>query len=122
MPAKVTEQMEHMVQAIAAEAAAAGVDVEIDVRETFRGYRHEAESPLLAIGAEAAALAGLQARLVDGGGGSDANVFNASGLPALTLGVGFENAHSPQERMSLERLGELLAMAEAIVRAAGTAA
>ena len=121
-PAKVTEQMEHMVHAIAAEAAAAGVDVEIDVRETFRGYRHEAESPLLAIGAEAAALAGLQARLVDGGGGSDANAFNASGLPALTLGAGYENAHSPQERMSLERLGELLAMAEAIVHAAGTAA
>ena len=121
-PAKVTEQTEHMVHALAAEAAAAGVDVEIDVREAFRGYRHEAESPLVAIGAEAAALAGLQARLVDGGGGSDANVFNAAGLPALTLGAGYENAHSPQERMSLERLGELLAMAEALVRAAGTAA
>jgi len=121
-PAKVTEQTEHMVQAIAAEAAAAGVDVEIDVHEAFRGYRHEADSPLLAIGAKAAALAGLRARLVDGGGGSDANVFNAVGLPALTLGAGFENAHSPQERMSLERLGELLAMAEGIVRAAGTAA
>jgi len=121
-PAKVTEQAEHMVQAIAAEAAAAGVDVEIDVHEAFRGYRHEADSPLLAIGAEAAALAGLQARLVGGGGGSDANVFNVAGLPALTLGTGFENAHSPQECMSLERLGELLAMAEGIVRAAGTAA
>jgi tripeptide aminopeptidase len=119
---KVTEQTEHMVQTIAAEAAAAGVDVEIDVHEAFRGYRHEADSPLLAIGAEAAALAGLQARRVDGGGGSDANVFNAAGLPALTLGVGFENAHSSQERMSLERLGELAAMAAGIVRAAGTAA
>jgi tripeptide aminopeptidase len=119
---KVTEQTEHMVQAIAAEAAAAGVDVEIGVHEAFRGYRHEADSPLLAIGTEAAALAGLQARRVDGGGGSDANVFNAAGLPALTLGVGFENAHSSQERMSLERLGELAAMAAGVVRAAGTAA
>jgi len=119
---KVTEQTEHMVQAIAAEAAAAGVDVEIDVHEAFRGYRHEAASPLLAIGTEAAALAGLQSRRLDGGGGSDANVFNAAGLPALTLGVGFENAHSSQECMSLERLGELAAMAAGVVRAAGTAA
>jgi tripeptide aminopeptidase len=110
-----------MVQAIADEAAAAGVDVEIDVHEAFRGYRHSVESPLLAIGAGAATLAGLEAILVDGGGGSDANVFNAAGLPALTLGAGFENAHSPQECMSIERLGELLAMAEGIVRAAGTA-
>jgi tripeptide aminopeptidase len=121
-PARLTEQTEHMVQAIAAQAAAAGVDVEIDVHEAFRGYRHQAGSPLLAIGAEAALMAGLQVRLVDGGGGSDANVFNAAGLPALTLGAGFEDAHSPQERMSLEHLGELLAMAEGVVCAAGTAA
>ena len=47
--------------------------------------------------AEAARLPGLEARLVGGGGGSDANVFNARGLPALTLGVGFERVHSPRE-------------------------
>jgi tripeptide aminopeptidase len=59
---------------------------------------------------------------VDGGGGSDANVFNAAGLPALTLGVGFENAHSPRECMSIERLGDLADMAAGLVSAAGTAA
>jgi tripeptide aminopeptidase len=120
--AKVTAVVEEMVHAVAAGASAAGVDVEIDVREAFRGYRHAPDSPLLAIGEQAARLAGLQARQVDGGGGSDANVFNAAGLPALTLGAGFEHAHSPQERMSLERLGELADMAAAIVRAAGAAA
>jgi tripeptide aminopeptidase len=119
---KVTAQVEHMVAAISTEAAACGVDVEIDVREAFRGYRHEAGSPLLAIGTEAAVLAGLVPRLAAGGGGSDANVFNLRGLPALTLGVGFENAHSPQERVSVDRLSELYAMAAAVVRAAGTAA
>jgi tripeptide aminopeptidase len=121
-PAKVTALAEEMVHAAASAAAAAGIDIEIDVREAFRGYRHAPDSPLLAIGAEAAALAGLEPRQVDGGGGSDANVFNAAGLPALTLGVGFENAHSSQERMSLERLGELADMAAGVVRAAGTAA
>jgi tripeptide aminopeptidase len=121
-PAKVTALAEEMVHAAASAAAAAGIDIEIDVREAFRGYRHAPDSPLLAIGAQAAALAGLQPRQVDGGGGSDANVFNAAGLPALTLGVGFENAHSSQERMSLERLGELADMAAGVVRAAGTAA
>jgi tripeptide aminopeptidase len=121
-PAKVTALAEEMVHAAASAAAAAGVDVEIDVREAFRGYRHAPDSPLLAIGAEAAALAGLEARQVGGGGGSDANVFNAAGLPALTLGVGFEHAHSPQECMSLERLGDLADMAAGLVRAAGSAA
>jgi tripeptide aminopeptidase len=118
----VAAQVEHMVAAISTEAAACGVDVEIDVREAFRGYRHDAGSPLLAIGAEAAGFAGLEPRLLEGGGGSDSNVFNLRGLPALTLGVGFENVHSPQERMSVARLGELSAMAAGVVRAAGTAA
>lgn len=121
-PLKVTAQAEHMVDAISTEAAACGVDVEIDVREAFRGYRHDDESPLLVVAAEAAASAGLEPRLVEGGGGSDGNVFNARSLPALTLGVGFENAHSPRERMSIRRLGELYAMAAGVVRAAGTAA
>ena len=121
-PLKVTAQAEHMVAAISTEAAACGVDVEIDVHEAFRGYRHDDESPLLVVAAEAAASAGLEPRLVEGGGGSDGNVFNARGLPALTLGVGFENAHSPRERMSIRRLGELYALAAGVVRAAGTAA
>jgi len=119
---KVTAQAEHMVETISTEAAACGIDVEIDVREAFRGYRHEAGSPLLTLGLEAASIAGLEARLVEGGGGSDANVFNARGLPALTLGVGFEDAHSPREHISLDRLSELSAMAMGVVRAAGAAA
>ena len=119
---KVAEQAEHMMHAIASAAAAAGVDVAIDVREAFRGYRHEPESPLLRIGAEAARLAGLEPHPVEGGGGSDANVFNERGLPALTLGVGFEHAHSPKESMSVERLHQLYAMALGVVRAADSAA
>jgi tripeptide aminopeptidase len=121
-PAKVAELSEQMVHALAEAAGAAGVDVEIDVSEGFRGYRHAADGPLLDLGARAARLAGLEVRRADGGGGSDANVFNAAGLPALTLGVGFEDAHSPHERMSLARLGQLADMAAALVRAAGTAA
>jgi tripeptide aminopeptidase len=119
---KVTEQAEHMVQAIAAAAAAAGVDVEIDVREAFRGYRHAPDGDLLRVGAEAARLAGLEQRFVEGGGGSDANVFNELGLPALTLGAGFEHAHSPRESLSVAHLHELYAMAAGLVRAAGPAA
>ncbi len=119
---KVSAQAEHMVEVVASEAAAAGVDVEIDVRETFRGYRHAPDGDLLRSGVEAARLAGLEPRLVEGGGGSDANVFNELGLPALTLGAGFEHAHSPRESLSIAHLHELFAVAAGLVRAAGPAA
>jgi tripeptide aminopeptidase len=117
---KVARQAEHMVQAIAAAAAEAGIDVEIDVGEAFKGYRHDPDGRLLRIGFEAARLAGVEPRPKEGGGGSDANVFNEHGLPALTLGAGFEHAHSPRESMSVRHLHELYATAAGLVRAAGS--
>jgi tripeptide aminopeptidase len=117
---KVTAQLEAMIAALNLAAADSGVDVAVDVSEGFRGYAHEEGSAVLRIAAAAIADAGLQARRVGGGGGSDANVFNARGLPAVTLGVGFENVHSPQERMALDRLWQLYGLVHAVVRAAAT--
>ncbi len=120
--AKVAAQTAAMVEAINEAAASECVDVSVDVREHYRGYAHDAEGPLLRMVAAAAADAGLEARFIGGGGGSDSNVFNQRGLPAVTLGVGFERVHSPHESIRLERLTELSAFVRALVRAAGATA
>ena len=120
--AKVTAQTEAMIAALNLAAADVGVDVQIDVREDFRGYVHDTGSLVMRIAAAAMADAGLVPQSVGGGGGSDGNAFNARGLPAVTLGVGFEHVHSPQERMSLERLGQVYELTHALVRAAGATA
>jgi hypothetical protein len=65
------------------------------------------------------AIAGLEVRLSKAAR-LDANVFNAAGLFLLMLGVGFENAHC-RGAHSLERLGELVDMAAAVVRAGSAA-
>jgi tripeptide aminopeptidase len=121
-PAKAAARAEAMIAAFNLAAAEVGVDVQVDVSEAFRGYAHEAGSPALRMAAAAIAQAGLEPRLVDGGGGSDGNVFNARGLPAVTLGAGFERVHSPQERMALERLGQVYELVHALVRVAGATA
>ncbi len=117
--AKLAAQVAAMVQAVTAAAAEVGVDVEVDVREAYPGYEHAADALPLRIVAAALAETGLEARLIGGGGGSDGNIFNARGLPAATLGVGFEHVHSPQERIKVERLGQLYTLVHALVRAAG---
>ena len=117
--AKVAAQVEHLVAALNLAAAEVGVDVQVDVHEDYRGYSHDPDSPAMRLATAAIGRAGLEPRLVGGGGGSDANVFNAAGLPAVTLGVGFEHVHSPAERMSLERLGRLYELAHALVLVAG---
>jgi tripeptide aminopeptidase len=116
---KLAAQVAGMVEAVTVAAAETGVDVEIDVEEHFRGYAHAADALPLRLADAALAEVGLEPRHVGGGGGSDANVFNARGLPSLTLGVGFERVHSPHECIRLERLEQLYRLGHALVRAAG---
>ena len=120
--ARLAAQLEQVLEAIALAAAETGVDVEVDVHEDFRGYRHDPEALALRIAAAAIAEVGLEARLIGGGGGSDSNVFNARGLPAVTLGVGFEHVHSPREQITLADLERVYHLAHALVRAAGATA
>ena len=116
---KLAANVEALLAALNLGAAESNVDVEVDVREEFHGYQHDADALPLRIAAAAMAAVGIDERSIGGGGGSDSNVFNAAGLPAVTLGVGFENVHSPQERMQLGRLTQLFTLARALVAAAG---
>lgn len=120
--AKLAAQLEQMLEAVALAAAETGVDVDVDVHEDYHGYRHAPDALPLRIAAAAVAEMGLEERLIGGGGGSDSNVFNARGLPAVTLGVGFEHVHSPREQITLAHLEQMYHLAHALVRAAGATA
>ena len=120
--AKLAAQLEQVLEAVALAAAETGVDVDVDVHEDYRGYRHAPDALPLRIAAAAMAEMGLEERLIGGGGGSDSNVFNARGLPAVTLGVGFEHVHSPREQITLAYLEQMYHLAHALVRAAGATA
>ncbi|MCK9295660.1 MAG: M20/M25/M40 family metallo-hydrolase [Desulfobulbaceae bacterium] len=50
-------------------------------------------------------------QFIQAGGGSDANFFNASGLPTAILGIGMENIHSVSENI---KLSDMLRTAELI--------
>jgi tripeptide aminopeptidase len=119
---KLAARLEQMLEAIALAAAETGVDVEVDVHEDFRGYRHAPGALPLRIAMAALAEIGLDERLIGGGGGSDSNVFNARGLPAVTLGVGFEHVHSPCEQIKLADMERMYHLAHALVRVAGATA
>jgi tripeptide aminopeptidase len=119
---KLAARLEEMLEALALAAAETGVDVDVDVHEDFLGYQHAPDALPLRIAAVAMAEMGLEGHLVSGGGGSDSNVFNARGLPAATLGVGFEHVHSPREQIRLSHLEQMYQLAHALVRAAGATA
>lgn len=105
--ARVEQQVEHMVKAVDEAARAAGGSSRCDVRLAYEGFSLSPDSPPVRQAAGAARLLGLEPKLVSTGGGSDANVFNAKGLPTVVLGVGYQAIHTRDESMPVEQLVRL---------------
>ena len=54
------------------------------------------------------------------GGGSDANVFDAEGLPCLNVANGTEHNHKPDELVTVEALESALDVALTLVECSGS--
>jgi tripeptide aminopeptidase len=87
----------------AANDASCDVDVDVDVELLFRGYRHADDAPQVLAAERALQATGYTPRRIVTGGGSDANAFEAKGLPCTNLANGTERNHEPTERVSVRR-------------------
>lgn len=74
------------------------------VEEQFPMMRLAAESPVLLRLNRAADLLRRPLRFTVAGGGSDANVFSARGLPTAILGTGMTDVHTTDESITLEAM------------------
>jgi tripeptide aminopeptidase len=93
-------------------------DVDIELREMFRGYRLPSSAAPVRVARAALERCGLEAREVATGGGSDANALRAAGFECVLLANGTEANHTPEERVAAERIVQMLAICEAIVEEA----
>jgi tripeptide aminopeptidase len=95
--AKLAEQVRHMRERFEAGAAEVGGRVEITGGRAYCGYQHDLESTVMHLAAAGLRRAGKEPTYRATGGGSDANVFMANGIPCVVASCGYENAHSVQE-------------------------
>ena len=107
-----------MVDACAWSAGEHGCDLEVDVREMFRGYRQRSSAPAVEVAREALRRCGHEPVETATGGGSDANAFCARGFDAVLLANGTDANHTPDESVAARRIVDMLAVCEAIVEAA----
>lgn len=107
-----------MVDAVLEAAAENGCDVETDVVELLRAYRMPRTSPPAQVAAAGLEACGFTPAFVASGGGSDAHVFTAAGIPTVNVANGTEANHEPTERVGVETLEEMLDVTLAIVAAA----
>ena len=119
-PDKATRTVERIVDALADAASDAECDVETQIEEQFRAYRIPRSAPPVATAAAALEALGIEPEYVTTGGGSDANVFNAGGLPCLNIANGTAHNHEPDEFVTVEALETALDVALTLVECSGS--
>jgi tripeptide aminopeptidase len=101
------------------EAASDGeCDLETIVEEQFRSYSLARTSPPVGLAAAALDARGIEPRFVSTGGGADANVFVNRGLQVLNVANGTQNAHQPDECVTVAALETMLDVVLEIARLA----
>ena len=114
-PDKATRTVERMVDALTDAASDAECDVETHIEQQFRAYRIQRSAPPAAAACAALERLGIEPQYVPTGGGSDANVFNAAGLPCLNVANGTARNHEPDEFVTVEALELALDVALTLV-------
>lgn len=78
--------------------------VEVDVISSYDSYRLTPESLPYRLLAQAVRATGQTFAPIVAQGGSDANIFNARGLPSAVLGCGMHGVHGVHERANLNEI------------------
>lgn len=119
--AKLAVQVRHMRERFEAGAAEIGARVEFSGGRAYSGYRHERDAPVMRLAAAGLRRAGKEPTYRPTGGGSDANIFNARGIPSVVVCCGYENAHSVDEHVAFAdiRLNALWCLGLVAAAAAG---
>jgi tripeptide aminopeptidase len=118
---KLAELVQEMLDCIAFAAAEAECEVETTVEGKYEGYRLAPEDPALVLAKTALERAGFPPREVEVGGGADANVFNAAGIPCVNLANGMSKVHTAEEEIAVTDLEAMVRVTLELVDAARAA-
>jgi tripeptide aminopeptidase len=115
---KLADLVQEMLDCFAFAASVAECEVETTIEDKYRGYRLAAENPALVLAKTALERAGFAPREVEVGGGADANVFNASGIPCVNMANGMAHVHTADEEIAVADLEAMVAVTLELVDAA----
>lgn len=111
-------QVAHMVGRFEDAAREWGAEIEIRHDRHYGAYEIPAGDEVVAVAQEAARALGLSGALRTTLGGSDANVFNAKGLPSIVVATGMKAIHTHDENISRADLVLTAELCVELIRAA----
>jgi tripeptide aminopeptidase len=107
-PDRAEEVLAAVIDALHDGASHGECDVDVITSKQVIGYRQKPSAPVV-LAAEAALRAcGYEPRRITTAGASDANVFEAAGLPCVNVANGTQHNHEPTERVSVAALEAML--------------
>ena len=113
--AKAGETVSEIVDAFTEACADMECDVETTVEQLFRAYKLSLTSPPVVAAVAALEALGIEPNPIPTGGGSDANVFVANGLPVVNVADGTVGNHQPDESIAVATLETVLDVALGIL-------
>lgn len=107
--AKLDEQIRHMTELFEQEAEKIGAKAIVKNTRQYSTYRWTQGDAVVKLAMAASRKIGIEPVFLEGGGGSDANIYNSVGIPAVVVGAGYSGAHSATEEITV---GELVKCSE----------
>ncbi|MDD4223520.1 MAG: M20/M25/M40 family metallo-hydrolase [Candidatus Cloacimonetes bacterium] len=89
---------------------------EWEAKQEYAAFRIEDGAEVVQVALDALGSLGIRAEVTVGGGGSDANIFNAAGLPMIICGTGMNKVHTVHEDIEAEELKRGAAFIAALIR------
>ena len=102
--AELDAQVSHMIQKFESAAKQWNTTVEIEHRRHYNAYEIPDSSTVVQVAQEASRALGFEPTLRTTLGGSDANIYNAKGLPCIVVATGMDKIHTHDECISRESL------------------
>jgi len=118
---KLARQVDHMKRKFSSACKKFGARLEMKRTSAYRSFFVSGRDPLLKLAVKSARLAGIKPRVVATGGGSDANIFNAMGIPTIIIGTGADRVHTTKERVSVRQMVQSVRFVIEIIREASNA-
>ncbi len=101
---KLDAQIDHMIQEFERAARERGATIVVDHDRQYASFQIADDAPVVTHAQSATAKLGLEKGLRTTLGGSDANVFNAKGVPSIVIATGMEHIHTHDESVSRDDL------------------
>lgn len=111
-------QVDHMIRRFEESATKWGAQVNIDHVRHYSAYNIDPASKVVKIAQEASRDLGFEPTLRTTLGGSDANVYNAKGVPCIVVATGMDKIHTHDELISRKDLVDTARLTLEILRVA----